>query len=76
MDSILIGIPVQALKFENVQILLSTSRYVVRINDYPILFKSIDGVGFDLGDYVKVYGRFDEILDVETLIGLDMKDAT
>lgn len=39
IDSMLIEIPVRALKFEDVQGLLSTSRYVVRINDYPILLK-------------------------------------
>lgn len=49
--------------------------YAVRINDYPTLFRSIDGVGFAPGDYVKVYGKFDGILDVETLIGLDMEAA-
>lgn len=55
--------------------LFSTSRYVVRIDNYPILFKSVDGVGFAPGDYVKVYGKFDGILDVETLLGLDMEAA-
>lgn len=55
--------------------LFSTSRYVVRIDDYPILFKSVDGVGFAPGNYVKVYGKFDGILDVKTLMGLDIEAA-